>query len=250
MARAKRTCVIMKNLSKILFLGLTLFLLNSCGLFFNCTEGSGEIITKTFDDLKFDEVSISISANVLFVQDENARIELSTYENFFELIEVDNASKRVKIKSDGCLNSDERTRLTVYYQDLSEITINGSSDLKFSDTLITKNFSLKINGSGDIDLPVKANSVEVKINGSGDALVYGSAKDCEFKINGSGNIQAKDLVAENGKVGINGSGDVSVNASKSLEASITGSGDIEYLGNPKEFEGKSTGSGSIKKLSN
>ncbi len=46
-------------------------------------------------------------------------------------------------------------------------------------------------------------------------------------------------------VSVGGSGDAAVNASESLKASVTGSGDIHYSGHPKNVAKSKTGSGDI-----
>jgi hypothetical protein len=50
------------------------------------------------------------------------------------------------------------------------------------------------------------------------------------------------------KVRISGSGNASVWANESIEAKISGSGDIDYRGNPNKEITKISGSGSINKV--
>ena len=52
-----------------------------------------------------------------------------------------------------------------------------------------------------------------------------------------------DLTGDEAEV--NGSGDVEVYASKSLYARVSGSGDIDYKGNPANVDKKTSGSGDV-----
>ena len=65
---------------------------------------------------------------------------------------------------------------------------------------------------------------------------------------GSGDIKAIELVSENAKVNVSGSGDIKVNCTEFIEARVAGSGDIEYKGNPKKVDTKVAGSGTIKMM--
>ncbi|HQV37276.1 MAG TPA: DUF2807 domain-containing protein, partial [Flavobacterium sp.] len=65
---------------------------------------------------------------------------------------------------------------------------------------------------------------------------------------GSGDIKAFELVSENAKVNVSGSGDIKVNCTEFIEARVAGSGDIEYKGNPKKVDTKVAGSGTIKMI--
>jgi len=84
-------------------------------------------------------------------------------------------------------------------------------------------------------------------HGNGDITLSGQSRDLQSQISGSGDLKARDLQAENVKVGIRGSGDANVFASVSLDASISGSGDVNYRGNPK-VTSTIHGSGSISKI--
>ena len=56
-----------------------------------------------------------------------------------------------------------------------------------------------------------------------------------------------ELMSENAKVSIAGSGDAYVFASSSLDVSVAGSGDVYYLGQP-HINSKIAGSGSVKAI--
>ena len=53
------------------------------------------------------------------------------------------------------------------------------------------------------------------------------------------------MIAENVEAQVSGSGDIMVNARKSLKATVSGSGDIVYKGNPEKQDFKIHGSGRV-----
>jgi hypothetical protein len=78
-------------------------------------------------------------------------------------------------------------------------------------------------------------------------VLTGKTENFNSNLNGSGDIDAGDLKAKNAKITVSGSGDSKVFCSESLHARVSGSGDIEYIGDPKKKDTKVNGSGAISK---
>ncbi|MGB0167581.1 MAG: hypothetical protein ACPF8V_12075, partial [Luteibaculum sp.] len=63
-------------------------LLSSCS-WIDCTDGKGEIKSKEFSGIDQPEVKVNIDADVHFVASSQAKVEVKTYENILELIEIE-----------------------------------------------------------------------------------------------------------------------------------------------------------------
>ena len=66
-----------------------------------------------------------------------------------------------------------------------------------------------------------------------------------MSISGSGDFSGFDLNADNTEVSISGSGNVEVVSNSSIKAYVSGSGDVDYKGNPDKEDTKVSGSGRI-----
>jgi hypothetical protein len=124
----------------------------------------------------------------------------------------------------------------------------GMSDIgEITADIVTPNIDgVTLNGSGNVDVKdVKSAAFEGMLNGSGNLDATGSADSATFTIDGSGNIEANDLHATSTTVKIAGSGNAKVNASKKLDATIEGSGEIRYSGKPGDVHQNVSGSGSV-----
>ena len=73
----------------------------------------------------------------------------------------------------------------------------------------------------------------------------GKATDFTVSISGSGDINAYDLIADNVDATVSGSANIKVTANKEIIAKVSGSGDIDYRGNPEKIDTKVSGSGDI-----
>jgi hypothetical protein len=99
-----------------------------------------------------------------------------------------------------------------------------------------------------LNYKLKLTQLKLNLSGSGDIVLKGITENLEASVAGSGDINAFDLVAQNSKVNVSGSGNISTNCSEFIEARVAGSGDIEYKGKPKKMDTKVAGSGKIKMI--
>jgi hypothetical protein len=137
--------------------------------------------------------------------------------------------------------------VTVPVESINAVSLSGSGDLVGKTTIRTNNFSAAMSGSGDVSLVVEADEVDASLSGSGDINLSGSTTDFTVSVSGSGDIKAYDLEADFVRATVSGSADIRVTANQSIDARVSGSGDIHYRGNPKKIKSKASGSGDITK---
>lgn len=141
------------------------------------------------------------------------------------------ASSPSLVNVDVLGSADVNLKGTVRGSDL-RLNVSGSGDIEADDLRVT-NITAIVKGSGDISLKkVKAAQVNSQVNGSGDIEVQGVAEQAILSLSGSGDITAGKLAATRVTAKVTGSGDIECNATRQLDATVFGSGDIEYAGNP------------------
>jgi putative autotransporter adhesin-like protein len=106
--------------------------------------------------------------------------------------------------------------------------------------------ALTLAGAGNIVVDgIDARSLRVALTGSGTVTGDGTATRFDVTIGGSGVARFTQLVASDVQAAVNGSGSLFVTATRSLDASIAGTGAIVYAGNPQDVTRSITGSGAI-----
>jgi hypothetical protein len=106
--------------------------------------------------------------------------------------------------------------------------------------------SVTLAGSGNIVLAgIEFKALDVSLPGSGTLTGRGAATRLDVTVNGSGVVQFTKLVAETVEAAVGGSGSIFVTATRSLNASVSGSGAIVYAGDPPSVTKSVTGSGAI-----
>ncbi|PLX14775.1 MAG: hypothetical protein C0598_00605 [Marinilabiliales bacterium] len=140
--------------------------------------------------------------------------------------EVKNGSLKIYIKDYRKKIHVAKVYITV--KNLDGVSLVGSGDITLENTIKTNNFNIKIVGSGDLVAPLDAKNVQCTIAGSGDVKFSGVSGDLEVNVGGSGDTYAKDLKLNKCKISIAGSGEVSLSGSAvDLKVSVSGSGDTD-----------------------
>ena len=125
-----------------------------------------------------------------------------------------------------------------------EVQLNGTGNVKFNGRF--KEVVAALRGSGDMELNGGASKkVAVSLVGSGDMTVVGSSEEFTLDQTGSGDVDAEHLAAGTAEVSLLGSGTAVINAAKSANVTLRGSGDVTVLGSPGERNVSRTGSGEV-----
>jgi hypothetical protein len=91
---------------------------------------------------------------------------------------------------------------------------------------------------------VTAQTFSAKLTGNGTLQVGGTTSDQSINISGSGKYDGEKLASKTAVIKTTGSGGAAVQVSDSLDATISGSGGVTYVGNPTVTQ-KSNGSGKV-----
>ena len=211
-------------------------------------KGNGNVTTITRSVGDYDEISVGGSFDVELVAGKEGTITIEGESNLLEYIvtEVRGNALKIKVENNKNIRSTKKIKITVPFQDISRVSLAGSGEMWNRDVIKGTDFRTSVAGSGDLTLKLDVSSVDASVAGSGDLTLKGNSREIEASVAGSGEVHAKELKTDNAIVSVAGSGDVAVYCSKSIRARVSGSGDIEYYGNPDKQDTKVSGSGKIK----
>jgi hypothetical protein len=190
----------------------------------------------------------SIDVELSFGKPGNISIEAD--ENLLPYIEtvVENGDLFIKTKNKTRIRKKRKITIWVPVSTLANLKLSGSGNIKgdgaFSNNSAT---AVVVSGSGNIDLGFDSFAgIQAIVSGSGNVKLKGkNTGQLEASVSGSGNVDASNVTASNVVAKIRGSGDVRVNASQSLDAKISGSGNVYYKGNASKVSSKTSGRGKI-----
>ncbi|MCD0469663.1 head GIN domain-containing protein [Flavobacterium sp. JAS] len=214
-------------------------------------SGNGKVVTETRTTSDYDAIKVSGSYDVDLVAGKEGKITIKGEENIIANIIIEVEDNTLKVYSKKNLNLrpsiGKKIQVTIPFEKISEINLSGSGDIQSKNPIKNDKFLARLSGSGNFNLDVDSNSLELNLSGSGNVRLKGTADNFTTKLSGSGDIDAAQLKSKNVDVNVSGSGNSSVNCNGSLTARVSGSGDIKYSGNPEKRDVKVSGSGNISK---
>lgn len=215
----------------------------------NKVTGNGKISTETRNTSDYDGIKVSGSFDVDLVSGKEGNITLKGEENLLPLVQVEVSENTLKIsmKKNTNIRSRQKIQITIPFEKISQVTLSGSGDIQTKNNIKNDKFSAKLSGSGNFNLGIDSNDLDLNLSGSGNVRLKGTANNFTTKLSGSGDIDAADLKSKNTDINISGSGNGRVNCNETLTARVSGSGNIKYEGNPEKRDVKVSGSGNISK---
>jgi hypothetical protein len=241
-------------MKKIALLGISLLLAFSASAQWGKrVKGNGNMVTEERSVGDYDGVSVSGWFDVELVSGREGALTLQGEENLLEHIETEVKNGTLTIKTESGYNlqpsswKSKAILITVPVEDINSVVLSGSGDIVGKTRMKADAFEVTMSGSGDITLEIESDAVETVLSGSGDIRLSGTTGTLEVKVSGSGDVHAFELEARDVDALVSGSADIKVNASQSIKARVSGSGDITYRGNPEKIDTRTSGSGDVQK---
>ncbi len=217
----------------------------------DCIAPVGEAVDEVRPLETIHTITVNAAVDVVIREKEAGeanQITLHAAPNILPLITTRVSGKELMIDINGCVKTNEPLQVFVSASEIKKIRNDAGGSIRSANELKSDRIQISLDGSGSVELSLRANHVDVNHDGSGRITLSGNAVSLEISQDGSGNCNTRELTVEEAEVNLDGSGDVVVNASKSLDLSLDGSGSIEYIGNPKQLKTEKNGSGEIHQI--
>lgn len=235
-------------MKKLLFILVLLFSLHSFG--------QRNITTQERPIEDYDGVTVSGSFNVQITSSLEGKILIEANEKIIDdiITEIIGSTLIIRRTNKGVIGRKgflyNNVNVQIPQKLLKQARVNGSGKLYNTTSFDTSNLEAVVSGSGELDLFVKANAIDIRNSGSGKITLKGSASRIIAKGLGSGTIKLEHLNVEHSDINLSGSGRIYINCSQNLNINISGSGIVKYIENPLvKVSTKISGSGSVRKIS-
>ena len=222
-------------------------LFNSC-INPNCITGIGSIENDKREVGEFDEIELKTDFDVIIkerVMGDNNKLEVRAQNNLLPYIKTTVEGGRLIIDTEGCVQATSPIEIFVKVNEISAVKLTGSGEITSKNTLHSENMTVSCDGSGSVNVQVKAENITIANSSSGYVKVDGKAKRTKISLAGSGEIDAEFLKADEADIVLSGSGSVKAHASQKIDMNQSGTGSITYYGNPNQKTEVTTGPGSI-----
>lgn len=195
--------------------------LTACG--FNITNpgtltrvtGSGKVVTESRTASGFNGLIVNGAGKVLIDRTGTESLSITADDNFMPYITTGVRGGALVIEFKPNVITDRVTELTF------NLTVK---DLK----------SIEVNGAAAVDAKnLQSDQVSVTVSGAGATKLAGKVDQLTVSLNGAAAHNSENLETKRATVTNNGAGAAIVRVSDTLNATISGIGYIEYIGNPQ-----------------
>jgi Putative auto-transporter adhesin, head GIN domain len=189
-------------------------------------QGSGHAATQTRQLPSFTGVELAGSNNVTVIVGPKQSVVVHADDNLLNHVTTDVQSGTLVIgNTPGSIKTKSPMSVDVTVPALDAMTLTGSGLVAVAG--------------------LKAPELTVLLSGSGLLRASGSVQRLTVTLGGSGDAQLDGVVAEDVHAVVSGSGRILVTATKTLDATVPGSGAIVYGGHPAHVTTSVTGSGTV-----
>ncbi|TAE17325.1 MAG: DUF2807 domain-containing protein [Bacteroidetes bacterium] len=205
----------------------------------------------------FNELNLKGSANVT-IQYGTKNEAVITGESENQKIVFEQKGNKLSIGTDYVKTkswSYDAIKVVLYTTELNNIALSGSGNVVAEGAFTNSGtVNISISGSGNVTTSVgNSQDLNILMSGSGNVTIKtnGDATSCSnlnLMLSGSGNIDAVNVIASEANVKISGSGNASVHATKTINAIVSGSGNVRYKGSPANINEKSSHKNALRKI--
>ena len=214
----------------------------------NPIKGNNDITMTEIPLKPFDSISTGIGGDITYHHGDEHKVVVTTDSNIIEFVVTKVSDKVLSLTLAEGSYSPTKLNFDIFTPELKNITISGSSDFTTKDTIQTSKFQINLNGSGTIKGKFEVENLIANLSGSGNMTASGKTNNLNIALSGAGNFDGKDLNADDSVVSISGIGNAKIHTTKSLDARVSGVGNITYSGNPANLSKNVSGVGKIRSI--
>lgn len=166
---------------------------------------------------EFTKLSIYDGINVELIKSDENKVEASGENTRFVVVKNKNGSLKIRLNVQKRFSGD-RTMVKLYYKNIYSFIAHEGSNIFSKDTIKQADLKIKGHTGSRIDIPVELNSISVTSTAGAKITLRGSSTYLEASSATGSEINARNMVIQDGEVSALSGSMVDVRAETSLEA--------------------------------
>jgi hypothetical protein len=235
-------------MKKIFFLALPVFLFSACVVNMpDSITGSGNVTRQERDVAQFTGIKVSSGIDVILNQGEPQKVEVEADDNLQDWIRTDVSGSVLTIRTEKSIRLAKAKKVYVTCKTLDMIEISSAGDIMAETPFKADKLDIQMSSAGDLRLEVEANDIEISISSAGNANLKGKTGTLHADLSSAGDLNAFDLEAKKGDISVSSAGSARVFVTDEASFHSSSAGDIDYKGDPKITEIRTSSAGSVNK---
>ena len=211
--------------------------------------GSGNVVKETRNLQSFTEVVLSEEGDLFIEIGNQNELVIEAEDNLQEYLIAETVNKVLDIKKlpeNVTLNAKKPIRYYLTVKELKALTTKNSGDAEVTE-VNTDNFSIRITGSGSVHInTLNVGRLDMKLTSSGNLTIRdGKADEQNIRLSSSGEYDGENVICQNAYITLTSSGNAILNVLEVLEADLSSSGNVYYIGKPRIIYKDSSSSGRV-----
>lgn len=199
----------------------------------DAVEGNGNVVDQPRAVGGISRINHGGVGTLIIRQGAHEELMVRAEENLLDYLHTETQSGQLTIWKEGLTlrnNAPIEYHLTVTSLDRLELT--GAGNVQGSN-LDTGSLMLRLTGVGGVEIfELSATALEVETSGVGGVTLSGSVHEQEIRLGGLGSYDGRHLTSSVADVTISRGGSATVRVEDHLTATIRGSGNVYYIGDP------------------
>jgi hypothetical protein len=234
-------------MKRVIFLSVLMLAITASSV----NAGNQSDVKETRNLSGFTKVSFGVAGNLYLNIGSEFKVVVEGEKKYVDEVITEVSGGKLVIRNENWRmnwRGNEKVNVYVTMPELTGLGVSGSGKAEVKDAIKGSDLNLNVSGSGRIymsDLTIT--NLDCGISGSGDLNLSGngSCSKASISISGSGNYNGESFKIGSAEIHISGSGSCICNVTENLRASVSGSGNVNYVGSPK-VDAHVSGSGKVR----
>jgi len=209
--------------------------------------GNGHVVKQNRDISEFNSIKVGSGIDVFLTQGDNHTLEVEADENLQSWIRTEVTGNELHIFTEKSIRFAKTKKVYVTCKTLERIDISSAGDVTGVTPFKTDKLDIEMSSAGDLKFEVEANEIGISISSAGNAYLKGKTNILKAELSSAGDLNAYDLIAKTGDVSVSSAGNARVYITDEASFQSSSAGDIDYHGEPKIREIRTSSAGSVNK---
>jgi hypothetical protein len=209
-------------------------------------KGNGKIKTEVRQISGFNRLVVQGQVELFLSQESTENVKIESEENLISLFQttVSDGTLHVVVPN---IKKAAKLSITVSFKELKQIILLNEVTVKSEKVSNFDNIEIVCAGMSKLNLELKAANCDLKILDSGNAFLRGYSENLIVEAHDDAEANTFDLQSDNCTIYGSGYAEISVNAKKSLNITMSGNCNLYYLGEANITQRNFNSSGLITK---
>lgn len=202
--------------------------------------------SKNYELNKFNNLTISGAAEVVFTQSDSLSLKVVTSEKQFENVFIRQEDNTLYLRTKGNYKDD-----IVFYlaaPSLKAVEISGASNFKSKNKITTDSLFFNTSGASNIKADIANQYIKLVLSGASDIKFTGTTDFLQANISGASSLKSYSLTAKKADVFVSGASSAKLFVTEKVVANATGASSIRLKGNAPDIKADASSSSSVSKV--